>query len=384
MKKLFAFLLAVGLVLALGLTVSAAPETGTCGPNVTWSLEYGVLTISGTGYIESYPEFGTNHKTIHTAIIEEGITELGTGLFQSDWGGHDYSALKKVTLPDSLTKIGMLSFYGSGIEEIVIPDHVNFIGHEAFNDCPNLKKVTLGASVSAASFEIRSIAFHRSERPFENCPNLTEIALSPGCSSLVNYQGYIMNTDMTRVLFAPEGLTGAVVLPDTCYTMNDYAFAKSKITSVTFPAGYRLVEDSSFRDCDDLTEVIVPEGVTDVDARAFQNCDNLKTVYLPSTLDWLGMYVFTDTPLEHVTFGGTEEAWDALEKQFEIDKSIMTFLGKGTTPTTPGGTETTDNPANIIVANPEGFFSDMLSTVRRTSILLKLQSGNGSGTIINP
>ena len=49
MKKIFTFLLA--LIVGVG-TVFA--ESGTCGDNLTWELDGGVLTIFGTGNMSNY------------------------------------------------------------------------------------------------------------------------------------------------------------------------------------------------------------------------------------------------------------------------------------------------------------------------------------------
>ena len=53
MKKLWGLLLA--LVLCLGLAGAAsADESGSCGENVTWKLEGGTLTISGSRTMTDY------------------------------------------------------------------------------------------------------------------------------------------------------------------------------------------------------------------------------------------------------------------------------------------------------------------------------------------
>ena len=54
MKRLMSILLTLVLVLTMipGMAVTAHADTvagGECGENLTWSLEDGVLTISGTG-----------------------------------------------------------------------------------------------------------------------------------------------------------------------------------------------------------------------------------------------------------------------------------------------------------------------------------------------
>lgn len=59
-NKFISILLAVVLVITLvpvsGMVVSAETNTGTCGENLTWTIEDGVLTISGTGEMNSYAD----------------------------------------------------------------------------------------------------------------------------------------------------------------------------------------------------------------------------------------------------------------------------------------------------------------------------------------
>ena len=62
-------------------------NSGTCGENLTWTLdENGVLTISGTGDMYNYnsnnkaPWFG---RTINAAVIEDGVTSIGSEAFNS-------------------------------------------------------------------------------------------------------------------------------------------------------------------------------------------------------------------------------------------------------------------------------------------------------------
>lgn len=62
-KKILSILLAACLIFSL-LPVSAmadAAESGSCGDNLTWTLENGVLTISGTGRMGYY--YPTNDNT---------------------------------------------------------------------------------------------------------------------------------------------------------------------------------------------------------------------------------------------------------------------------------------------------------------------------------
>lgn len=103
--------------------------SGSCGPknsenNAIWTLDMGagVFTVSGSGpmadvrweyqYRESLyayrPDWYAYRDFIHTVIVEDGITHLGTGSF------YQFPALTSVTLPAGLASVGDHVFDGCG------------------------------------------------------------------------------------------------------------------------------------------------------------------------------------------------------------------------------------------------------------------------------
>ena len=77
---------------------------------VTWKLENGTLTISGTGNMENYSyrtaPWSNQRYVIHHVIIEQGITSIGDYSFQ------DCVDLFSVIIPNSVITIGNGAFYG--------------------------------------------------------------------------------------------------------------------------------------------------------------------------------------------------------------------------------------------------------------------------------
>ena len=95
---------------------AAVVASGTCGDNVTWELDAGTLTISGSGEMEDYEHRVTsslpwynNHYNITTLIIESGVTSIGSAAF------YDCINLTGVTIPNSVTSIGI-------VRSLVVPD----------------------------------------------------------------------------------------------------------------------------------------------------------------------------------------------------------------------------------------------------------------------
>ncbi|MCD8389280.1 MAG: leucine-rich repeat domain-containing protein, partial [Oscillospiraceae bacterium] len=109
-RKRLAVLLVLCFVVSLAPLALADDATGgTCGENATWTLEDGVLTISGTGAMQDYTSrdeipWYPLRDTITSAVVADGITSIGEGAFAI------CSSLTSVTIPDSVTSIGDWAF----------------------------------------------------------------------------------------------------------------------------------------------------------------------------------------------------------------------------------------------------------------------------------
>lgn len=95
------------------------PElTGSCGDNVTWKLEDGVLIFSGTGATYDYHlmdrPWDDYCMDITKVVIGNGITVIGGNLCSN------FDNLQEITIPASVSKIEM----------------------SAFENCTSLKKIT--------------------------------------------------------------------------------------------------------------------------------------------------------------------------------------------------------------------------------------------------
>ena len=114
MKKLCTILAALALfVLCITLipTEAQAASSGTCGDNLTWTLDdAGTLTISGVGDMKRYSyssdvPWYSSRTSIKKVIITDGVTSIGDYAFRS------CTSLTSITIPDSVTSIGELAFY---------------------------------------------------------------------------------------------------------------------------------------------------------------------------------------------------------------------------------------------------------------------------------
>ena len=124
---------------------SAASYSGTCGNNLTWSLDTttGELVISGEGEMTSSDiPWYSYRSSIKKVTIEDGVTSIGDSAFIG------CISLTSITIPDSVTSIGSEAFYYcTNLTSITIPDSVTSIGDYAFYECRSLTSITIPDSV---------------------------------------------------------------------------------------------------------------------------------------------------------------------------------------------------------------------------------------------
>lgn len=143
-------------------------------------------------------------------IIPSEITVKGTKYVVTSIKGafEDYTWLKGIEMPTSLTVIGDLSFKGcTGLTSITIPNSVQVIGRWAFSYCTMLKNIVIPNSV----VEIKDFAF-------EGCTTLKSIILPKSvmrigqsafryCGRLTDFQGLRQDIKLGADVFTASGVT---------------------------------------------------------------------------------------------------------------------------------------------------------------------------------
>src|SRR5579859_1469546 len=117
-------------------------EAFTPSNNFTYTTNNNTITI--TGYT------GTNTTVIIPGTINGlPVTSIGNYAFENE------TSVASVTIPDSVTSIGLDAFLGSGLTSVTIGGSVTNIGAAAFGYCSSLTNVTISGSVAS----IGGIAF---------------------------------------------------------------------------------------------------------------------------------------------------------------------------------------------------------------------------------
>ncbi len=316
------------------LMVSEAKDSGTCGDDVTWVLENGVLTISGAGEMWDYKTYSSNapwykvRATITEVIIKPGITHIGDAAFYwcsnltsvtipdtvtslGAWSFDWCDELESITIPNSVTEIGQYAFWqDSGLKSITLPDSVEEVGQYAFSKCVYLASVKLSKNLTFLG-----------RYAFEDCCSLTSIVI-PGslpeisesafvdCSDLVNVTIENGVTTIQSGAFMHTGVK-SIKIPDSVKTLRSYAFAScTSLVDLTIGNGLTEIESYAFSGCTSLKNVTIPQGVRTIGQRAFGSCSSLVNVFIPASVTRINSYAFEEcTSLRDVYFGGTQYEW---------------------------------------------------------------------------
>ena len=108
--------LAMTMLLSLASFSAAADSSGKCGDNVTWKLTGTLLEIKGSGSMCNYynTPAPSEWKEAEKLVIYDGVTSIGDCVFDG------CSCLMTVSIPSSVTSIGMDAFYGC----VSLPFHI--------------------------------------------------------------------------------------------------------------------------------------------------------------------------------------------------------------------------------------------------------------------
>ena len=288
MKRSMLLLLAVLMLLlapATQLRANAA-ETGTCGENLTWTLDdAGTLTISGTGAMDDYSgespaPWYSYRKNIQSVVLEDGVTTIGKDAFTH------CESLSSIAIPNSVTSIGDWAFYGcSSLSSITIPEGVTTIGNRAFHYCTNLSSISIPNSVTSIGGAV-----------FANCTSLSSITL-PDSITIIG-----------AALFDNCTSLSSITLPDSITIIDSGAFCGcTSLSSITIPNRVTVITEGVFSNCTSLSSICIPNGVVYISYGAFNNCTSLSSIIIPESVTTIDDSVFYNcTALSVVHYGGTE------------------------------------------------------------------------------
>ena len=257
-----------------------------------------------------------NCTSLKNVSIGSGCTSISSTAFVGSnaiekiivaGGNANYSSVDGALLNKEKTSIILYPKSKSG--EFVIPDTVTSISDHAFDNVPNLTKITIGANVKtigARAFQncnsLETVIFKDSDTikktignyAFYKCPALSKVDFGNAVKSIGSYS------------FAVNDSIKSIELPDSLESIGDGAFfCNRKLANIVF-TGENLtsIGSNAFQDCDSLTELnLKGNGETVIDYGAFCGNDALKKISLAG-IKTINNYAFQNcVVLNSVNFG---------------------------------------------------------------------------------
>ena len=241
----------------------------------------------GTRIIGDYA-FPTCYR-LTSVTIPKGVTDIG------DFAFYGCISLASMTIPESVTVIGAFAFYTcASLTSVTIPEGVSAIGDGAFYDCESLTTVTLPDSLTDIGIN-----------PFAGCHALEEIIVSPDHSCLTIIDGALISSPDMRLICDPRAFTAETyAIPRGIRIIGDSAFSDcGNLTSVTIPEGVTAIGKGAFFHCGSLTAVTIPDGVTAIGDNAFDDCESLTSATVPDSVTAIGENAFYGCPDLILTVG---------------------------------------------------------------------------------
>ena len=312
-------------------------DSGNYGENITWTLtgtgDYLTLTFSGSGSMDDSfwadMPWDSKEELIKTAVIEEGITHIGTYVF------YDCKNLESITIPDSVKSIGQYAFGNcTSLKYITLPDGMTSIEPYVFSSCHSLTSITIPYSVTSigegafwncSSFENFTIpdgVISIGKYGFENCYRLKNITIPDSVTSIGN-GAFLGCHDLT-----------SIVIPDSVTTISPETFYRcEKLTNITIPSSVTNIGYKAFYECRSLTSITVPDSVTVISDSAFLGCISLTNITLSNNLTSIvpsvfkGCYNLTSITIPNSVVGISESAFEGCSglKNIVIPDSVTSF-----------------------------------------------------------
>ena len=284
---------------------------------------YGKGDMANYEYIDGAP-YSALFEKIKYIEIGEGITFIGNYAFSS-WGDLD---LKELVIPNSVTKIGEHAFerislpYGYKLE---LPNSLKTIDSYAFNsisvtslNIPNsvieMGNCAFGSS-SITNLTMSDNVEKMGENVFEDISNgfLWSVQNTTAYDNGL-YIGNESNPYLMLVRAKDKDITTINIHPKTKYI---YEWALKDcilIKEVEIPDSVIIICEVAFYGCHNLETVKLPKNLKYM-SYAFEYCQKLTYVTLPKSMKCLGKGNFILTNITVLSYEGTVNEWNALEKE---------------------------------------------------------------------
>ena len=135
----------------------------------------------------------------------------------------------------------------------------------AFETCVNLESITLPDSVTVMGLSV-----------FNGCKSLTTINVAAGNQNFVSVNGVLYDKDKTAIIRYPARKKDKNynILNSVRFVHNNAFEDCTNLTSITIPNSVTSIESDAFGGCTSLTSIVIPKSVTSISFWAHLGYDN--------------------------------------------------------------------------------------------------------------
>lgn len=290
--------------------------SGQCGNNLTWTLDNGVLTISGKGAMWNgddgwygFCDVLDQADEVTSVVVKSGVTSIAYEAFR--W----LESMTSVTIPKTVTSIGYNAF-SVGCDALTT---INYAGTTSqwksyFGSTLSLP---LATKVVCSNGTVTPALSGKCGKNVSYSISDDGVLTISGTGAMNNftYKSDISDCPWHGVRYALK----KIVVEDGVTSIGSYAFSFDlSVTDVTLPSSLKTIGNDAFWGCYGLTSVVIPEGVTTIGAYAFEQCSAMETITVPASATELGNRAFITWEyydgsyhfaLTDIYYGGSRQQW---------------------------------------------------------------------------
>ena len=231
-----------------------------------------------------------NCTKLKYAILQCPLSALPTGTFAG------CTSLETFECPNSITTIGYLCFYESGLRSFIIPPSVRSIDSWAFARCQSLEQVSMPSqmrSIGGCAFleceQLEEVTLPDSlqyfgDGAFMQCMKLRNVSISSDNPNFFDVNGVLADRRHERLIYYPTGRTDTLyILPASIKRIGDEAFYKQPyLRTLVMHAEVDSLGAGALHDCPQLRRITgLPAVPPYYDMSTMMMSDFDADVYVP-------------------------------------------------------------------------------------------------------